>query len=70
MQILADGYVNVNVVILLKLDIVTHLINLKYINFSRKFIFKNILESCHPFKNSSYLLFVLMGILRSWQNIL
>lgn len=70
MQILADGYVNVNVVILLKLDIVTHLINLKYINFSRKFILKNILESFHPFKNSSYLLFVLMGILRSWQNIL
>ena len=40
MKILADGYVNVNVVILLKLDIVTHLINLKYINFSRKFILK------------------------------
>lgn len=40
MQILADGYVNVNVVILLKLDIVTHLISLKYINFFRKFILK------------------------------
>ena len=40
MQILADGYVNVNVVLLLKFDIVTHLINLKYIIFSRKFILK------------------------------
>lgn len=26
MQILADGYVNINVVVLLKFDIVTHLI--------------------------------------------
>lgn len=26
MQILADGYVNVNIVILLKFDVVTHLI--------------------------------------------
>lgn len=32
MQILADGYVNINIVVLLKFDIVTHLINFKYIN--------------------------------------
>jgi hypothetical protein len=45
MQILADGYANVNVIVLLKLDIVIHLINFKYINIvSRKLILRNILE--------------------------
>ena len=57
MQILADGCVNVNVVVLLKLDITTHLISLKYISkYSRKFILRNVLETFHPLKNSPYLL--------------
>lgn len=56
MQILADGYVNVNVVVLLKLDVVTHLINFKYINnFFRKVILRNVVETFHPLQNS-YLL--------------
>lgn len=33
MQILADGYVTVSVIVLLKLDIIIHLINFKYINY-------------------------------------
>lgn len=57
MQILADGYVNINVVVLLKPDIVTHLINFKHINnFPRKFILINVLETSYPLQNSSYLL--------------
>lgn len=71
MQILADGYVNVNVLVLLKLDTVTHLINFKHVNnFSRKFILKNDLEDFHILQIFFYLLVGLMGIVKSWQNIL
>lgn len=56
MQILADGYVNVNVFVLLKFDIVTHLINFTYINnLFITFILRNDLKNFHSFQHS-YLL--------------
>ena len=70
MQILADGYVNVNVLVLLKFDVVTHLIKFTYINnLFRKFILRNDLKNFHSLQHS-YLLVGLMGIVKFWQIIL
>lgn len=61
MQTLTDGYVNVNAVVLLKVDIVMHSINFKHWNvLLEKNALRNILETFHPLQNSSYLLFALI----------
>jgi hypothetical protein len=71
MQTLADGYVNVHAVVLWKVDIVMHSINFKHMNvLLEKNALRNILETFHPLQNSSHLLFALIGIRKSWQNIL
>lgn len=66
MQIVADGYVNVNVVVLLNLDMVTHLINFKYINVFQKIYIRKCFWDFSSTTKYFFLLVMLMGFVNFW----